>query len=219
MAPRRVVLLRHGRTGDNAGGRIQGQLDTPLDDVGRAQARVVAPLLAAARPAVVLSSDLSRARDTATPLAAAAGVPLRCDPRLRELDLGRWQGLTSEQAQERYPREHAAWRDGVDVPRGGGETYLQAGTRAVAAIREALAEVPAAGLLVAVTHGGTARGALCVLLEVEPPQWWRFAGLANTCWTVLVEHRHGWRLEALGAGPGGLVDPASWAGPPREAAL
>ncbi len=214
-----MVLLRHGRTADNAAGRIQGQLNTPLDDVGRAQARAVAPLLAAARPAVVVSSDLSRARDTATPLAEAAGVLLGCDPRLRELDLGRWVGLTSDQAAQRYPQEHTAWRNGVDVARGGGETYQQAGTRAVAAVHEALPEVPAGGVLVAVTHGGTARGMLCVLLELAAPQWWRFAALGNACWTVLVEDPRGWRLEALGVGPGALADPASWARPPREAGL
>ncbi len=205
------MLLRHGRTGDNADGRFQGQLDTPLDDVGRAQAAAVAPLLAAALPAVVLSSDLARARATAEPLAAAAGVDVRLDPRLRELDLGRWQGLTREQVGERFPDEHARWQAGEDVPRGGGETYRDGGLRAAACVTTALTRVPPGGSLVAVTHGGTARGLMCVLLDVDPARWWRFAALGNTCWSVLVEHREGWRLERHGVGPEALADPATWA--------
>ena len=126
------------------------------------------------------------------------------DPRLRELDLGSWQGLTGEQARERFPEEHAAWVAGRDVPRGGGETYAEAGARAVAAVLAGLERVPPHGALVAVTHGGTARGALCLLLEVDPGQWWRYQALDNTCSSVLVEHRNGWRLEAHGVGPAAL---------------
>ena len=168
-------------------------------------------MLAAARPVVLLSSDLRRAADTAAPLAQAGGLVVRTDPRLRELDLGAWQGLTVAQARERFPEEHAAWRSGVDIPRGGGETYRQAGERAVACITEGLADVPPGAVLIAVTHGGTARGALCRLLEVDPPQWWRFGGLGNTCWTVVAEHPNGWRLEQHGAGPVALAEPESWA--------
>lgn len=215
-ARRRVVLLRHGQTADNLAGRVQGQLDTPLDEVGRGQAQRVAPVLAVARPAVLLTSDLQRARDTAAPLAAATGLTPRVDPRLRELDLGRWQGLTGDQARARFPDEYAAWRSGSDVARGGGETYRQAGVRAVACLTEALVDVPPRGVLVAVTHGGTARGAVCVLLDVDPAQWWRFAGLGNTCWSVLVEHSNGWRLEQHGAGPESATDPASWSVPEGE---
>jgi len=170
----------------------------------------VAPLLAAGRPALVLSSDLVRARDTAAPLVAQAGVELRLDARLRELDLGAWQGLTTQEARERFPEEHEAWRNGRDLPRGGGETYRQAGDRAAQCVREALPQVPPAGVLVAVTHGGTARAAIGALLEADPTAWWQFAPLANCCWSVLVEHPRGWRLERHGVGPDALADPASW---------
>ena len=207
---RRVVLLRHGRTGDNAAGRIQGQLDTPLDDTGQAQAAAVAPLLAAGQPSLVVSSDLVRALDTAAPLAAQVGVELQVDARLRELHLGAWQGLTTEEARERFPDEHDAWRSGRDVPRGGGETYRQAGDRAAQCVREALPQVPAGGVLVAVTHGGTARAAIGALLEADPTAWWQFAPLGNCCWSVLAEHPRGWRLERHGVGPDALTDPASW---------
>ncbi|MCW2608683.1 MAG: Phosphoglycerate mutase [Frankiales bacterium] len=133
-------------------------------------------------------------------MVARAGGVVRTDPRLRELDLGRWQGLTSEQARAQFPDEHAAWRAGADVPRGGGETYAQAGARAAACITEALADVPAGGTLLAVTHGGTARGAVAALLELGEASAWRVAALGNTCWSVLVEAERGWRLERHGVG-------------------
>ena len=179
---------------------MQGQLDTPLDGVGRAQAAAAAPVLAALRPVRLLSSDLSRAADTAAPLGRALGLQARLDPRLRELHLGGWQGLTLEQARERFPDEHAAWRVGTDVARGGGETYRQAGERAAACLLDHLEAVPPGESLVAVTHGGTARAALGVLLELPDATWGRLVALGNACWSVLVESPHGWRLERHAAG-------------------
>ena len=207
--PRRIVFLRHGRTAHNADGRIQGQLDIGLDETGRAQAAALAAAWQATPPTVIVSSDLERARDTAAVIATATGQPLLLDVRLRELDLGSWQGLTSAEAAQRFPQDHAAWHRGEDVARGGGETYAQAGARAVAC---ALDLLPPAGMLLAVTHGGTARGAIGTLLELPADTWWRLAPLGNTCWTVLVEADRGWRLERhavgvdLGAGPEGTHD-------------
>jgi probable phosphoglycerate mutase len=202
------MLLRHGRTSHNAGGVIQGQLDIPLDDLGRAQAEAVAAVLAAPPPVVLLSSDLSRAADTAGAVGGTTGVAVLLDARLRELHLGSWQGLTSDDARERYPAQWADWRAGRDTPRGGGETYAQAGARAAACVREGLARTPPGATLLAVTHGGTARAALGVLLELHPGSWGRLAPLGNTCWSTLVEAPWGWRLERHNAGLGPLVGPA-----------
>ena len=178
----------------------------PLDDTGRRQAAAAAACLAPLGPYAVVASDLARAQETARVVAAAAGVTLSLDHRLRELDLGTWQGLTSEQAQQQHPVEHAAWRDGVDVPRGGGESYAQAGARAAACLREY--ELPPGATLVAVTHGGTARAAVATLLELPPEHAWRLAALGNCCWSVLVEADRGWRLERHG------VEVGTPAGPP-----
>ncbi|MCU1617498.1 MAG: hypothetical protein JWO98_5038, partial [Frankiales bacterium] len=97
----RLLIWRHGRTEWNATGRFQGQLDPPLDDEGRAQASRIAPQLLAAAlgPAstVVVSSDLTRAAETATALTEILGVPVRLDPRLREQGLGCWEGMTRDE--------------------------------------------------------------------------------------------------------------------------
>lgn len=181
---------------------IQGQLDTPLDDAGRRQADAVARAFAAYPPSVLLTSDLARAAQTAAAVAWECDVPAGSDPRLRELFLGEWQGLTNDQARDRFPEEWAAWRAGRDTPRGGGETYADAGRRATAVLLEHLGGVPAGGYLLAVTHGGTARAALGAMLELDVRTWRRLAPLGNTCWSTLSEADWGWRLERHGAGLG-----------------
>ena len=163
---------------------------------------------------VLVTSDLVRARDTAQAVADVLGMPLLHDPRLRELHLGAWQGLTSDEARERFPEEHRAWRAGEDGPRGGGETYRDAGERAAACLRE---HVPDEGTLLAVTHGGTARAALGVLLELPPSTWGRLAPLGNACWSVLVEGHFGWRLERHNASAGAPTGVHDLGGrPPRS---
>ena len=94
MRVRRLVMLRHGQTEWNAGSRMQGQLDTDLTDLGRAQAVAAAEVLAKRQPLLIVSSDLRRALETAEALGERTGVEVDVDTRLRETHLGDWQGLT-----------------------------------------------------------------------------------------------------------------------------
>jgi broad specificity phosphatase PhoE len=206
-----VVLLRHGRTDWNAQRRFQGQEDIPLDALGLEQAQTAALALARHTPALVLSSDLDRAAQTAAPLAAALGLDVHLDPRLREVDLGTWQGLDDVEAQRAHPDEHVRWRQGEDVRRGGGETYVEVAARAVAAIEEALADLGPEQALVTVTHGGTARAVVASLLELPYPRWSVIGPLGNGCWSTLVhldtpDGEGRWRLlqHNVGAEPGGV---------------
>lgn len=180
-----MILWRHGRTQWNVDGRIQGHTDIPLDTVGRVQARHAARRLASLRPAVLISSDLVRARDTAAELAGLVGLPLRVDPRLRETFFAEWEGLRDDEVAEKYGEALAQWRRGGDVPIEGAESRAQVGQRAVAAIREALVDVPPGGVLVAVTHGGTARATIATLLDLPRDRWGALGGLSNCCWSVL----------------------------------
>ena len=102
--PRTLVLLRHGETDWNAQGRAQGHADVPLNAVGRAQAETVAPVLAAFEPARLWSSDLARALQTAEYVAAATGLAIEPDARLREYDVGQRSGLTLAEFAARLPR-------------------------------------------------------------------------------------------------------------------
>ena len=147
-----------------------------------------------------MSSSAGRAIASADYLEQATQLTAARDDRLREIYLGKWQGLTREEAAERFPDEHDAWMRGEDVRRGGGETYREVGARAGAALGEALQPVPGGGLLVAVTHGGTTRAVIGTMLSLPPEHWWRLAPLGNARWSLLVEGGRGWRLAEHNAG-------------------
>jgi broad specificity phosphatase PhoE len=197
---RRVILLRHGRTEWNATGRFQGQLDSPLDAIGRAQALGAAVAVAPMEPDGIVSSDLSRALDTAAAVGAECGLEPSSDPRLREIDLGSWQGLTRAQARAQFPEEYAAWQAGEDARRGDGETYAEVGARAAQCVLEWLDRLGPGATLVAVTHGGTARATIGTLLSLDPDVYWRLAPLGNCRWSMLSDIGRGWRLEEHNAG-------------------
>jgi glucosyl-3-phosphoglycerate phosphatase len=197
---RRVVLLRHGRTEWNATGRFQGQLDSPLDATGHAQAAAAAIAVAPMRPDALVSSDLSRARDTAAVVSAETGLDVEIDPRLREIYLGSWEGLTRVEARSQYAEEYARWQTGEDARRGGGETYAEVGARCVECIEEQLAELGPESLLLAITHGSAARATIGTMLGMNPDTWWRLAPLSNCRWSLMADMGRGWRLEEHNAG-------------------
>jgi probable phosphoglycerate mutase len=200
LQQRRVLLLRHGRTEWNATGRFQGQLDSALDGIGRAQAEAAAVAVGPMQPDAIVSSDLSRTLDTARAVAAETGLEVVADKRLREIDLGSWQGLTRAEARAQFPDEYAAWQAGSDARRGDGETYAEVGSRAVACIEEWLSSLGPGATLVAVTHGGTARATIGTLLGFDPDMYWRLAPLGNCRWSLLTDIGRGWRLEEHNAG-------------------
>jgi broad specificity phosphatase PhoE len=204
---RRAVLLRHARTAWNAERRFQGQADPPLDDVGRSQAYEVAPLIAALRPDLLISSDSARAMQTAAVVGEVTGLPVRAEPRLRERGLGHWEGLTREEVAVAYPDEYADWVAGRDVSRRGGETREAVAERALAAFTD-LPEVPIAVL---VTHSATAMALTNALLGI-PQEVHPLGPLANCHWTELYleasdAHPSAWRLRGHNLGMPGTVVP------------
>jgi glucosyl-3-phosphoglycerate phosphatase len=190
----RLVLWRHGRTEWNATGRFQGQLDPPLDEEGRNQARLAAPYLVAAglprEETVVVSSDLGRAAETAVVLTDLLGVPLRLDARLREHGMGSWEGLTRDEVAERYPEQFADWMAGRPVRGRGGEDPAEVAERALAA----LVDLPPARVAVVVTHGGTAGRLVERLLGIGPDHRRVLGALGNCAWSELSSQGERWRL-------------------------
>ncbi len=208
MPPRRAILLRHGRTAWNAERRFQGQLDPPLDEVGRTQAHEVAPLIAAMEPHLIVSSDLQRAHQTALIVGKYAGVSLVIEAGLRERHLGHWQGLTRDEVREQYPDEYQRWAAGRDVTERGGETREATADRAEAAF-DALPDVDT---IVLVTHGGTALALASRLLGFT--NGLRSLGpLANCHWSELVRREpdaagtERWMLRSHNVGVPGPVIP------------
>lgn len=149
-----LFALRHGETAWNVEQRIQGQLDTPLNDTGRWQAEQLGAALADAGVQAIFSSDLQRAGDTAAPLAARLGLPVQTDPALRERHFGQWQGSTYPELEQRYPEETRAWRRrDPDFGPPGGETLAAFHERAIAAYTR-LAQAHAGQVLAVFAHGG-----------------------------------------------------------------
>jgi broad specificity phosphatase PhoE len=196
----RLIVWRHGQTSWNAAGRLQGQIDVDLDDTGLAQAAASAPPLAALGPDAIVCSDLLRARRTADALAALTGLPVRTDPRLRERDYGDWEGLTHAEMSAGWPAEFEAWRAGAPNPGAGVESLVDLGKRAAEAL-SAAAELAPSGTVVAVTHGGSGRRGVGVLLGWPDEVVQGLAALGNCRWAELVTGRRGWRLAAYNVGP------------------
>ncbi len=197
----RLIVWRHGNTDWNATGRVQGQSDVPLNDLGQRQAVDAAELLVRFRPDAIVSSDLRRAADTAAALGAVTGLPVRYDSRLRERYFGPWQGLLMTEIAERFPEQHARWTQGADVIGDDIETLDDMGKRMADAFTDAAALAPS-GTVVVTTHGASARQGVMQLLGWSPGQIRTFRALRNCHWVQLGHDRtRGWQLSAYNVGP------------------
>jgi broad specificity phosphatase PhoE len=197
----RLVLWRHGETDYNATGRMQGHLDAELTPAGWNQARFAVPALVRFDPDVVLTSDLHRAMDTATVFTEASGVPLRVDKRLRETNLGKWQSLTTEEAERGWPGAIATWRTDATWAPPEGESRVDVANRTAEVVGELDTEFDRTVLLC--VHGGVIAALTGHLLSLPIALWPRLAGIANCHWTVLSRRPGGdgsWRLAAYNAG-------------------
>lgn len=205
MPASRVVLIRHGRTASNAAGVWQGHLDTPLDEVGIAEAEAAAAAMARVEsPARIVSSDLSRAISTAEPFGRTWGLPVEVDPRLREVNAGAWEGLSrAEILATKWADDLDAWRAGEDVQIGGAERMSEAGARVAAAINDHAAATD--GTLVVVSHGGGLRMATLLLCGLGT-NGRALRTMRNGHWAVLILGESGtYSLDGWNLGPEATV--------------
>jgi probable phosphoglycerate mutase len=145
----RLILVRHGESTWNAEERLQGQLDPPLSERGREQARALSGVLDGIPPERIVCSDLGRARETAQLMGLR---PARFDERWREIDVGEWGGRTAAEI-DAQGDELTNWRGGArKAP--GGEAWADFTARVAGAADELIA---AGGPWVVVSHGGCVR--------------------------------------------------------------
>ncbi|MCX7814524.1 MAG: histidine phosphatase family protein [Tepidimonas ignava] len=180
MHATRILAIRHGETAWNRDARIQGQLDIPLNDPGRWQAARVASALRHEPITAVYSSDLSRARDTAAPLAQALALPLRLDEGLRERCFGAFQGRTWAELEQEHPDVVRAWKTRVpDYAPPGGESLLALRERVEATFARLAAQHLGEQIAV-VAHGGVLdilyRAAARV--DLQAPRAWAMGNAA-----------------------------------------
>ena len=151
------LLIRHAESSWNAVGRWQGHGDPPLSENGLRQARVLATELSAERIDRLVTSDLVRARQTASVLGDALELTLHVEPRLRELDIGDWTGLTRVEIASRAPDVLDRFEAGdADARAGGAETRAELRRRALAAVRDIAASESGRRIAI-VTHLGVVR--------------------------------------------------------------
>ncbi len=153
-----LILIRHGETAWNALGRIQGNTDIALNDTGHAQAQRVAQAVAALHSTTpiraVISSDLMRAVQTASPIAELCDVTVQRDARLREKSYGILEGLTWDERSAKHPEldyEHELANPHFCVPEAESRhTFYERITQAL----HAHAAAYVGHTIVVVAHGG-----------------------------------------------------------------
>jgi broad specificity phosphatase PhoE len=146
-------LVRHGQTDWNVEGRWQGHTDLPLNAVGREQTEILVESLANIHFDAIFSSDLDRAYETAYAVGKQHGIKVHIEERLREINLGEWEGLTGEEIQRLYPAE---WQDREMFPLEarppGGESMFELAVRIIPAVTDIARRYPSGRVLI-VSHG------------------------------------------------------------------
>jgi probable phosphoglycerate mutase len=170
----RIILVRHGHVDWLAPERFRGRAELPLSSLGRRQAQAAAGYIAATwKPNAVYTSPLGRCRETG----AAIAAPFRLEPRpidgLADIDYGEWQGLTRDEARERWPEETELWFRAphlAAIP--GGETLVALLSRASAALRDILRRRPDQTVAL-VGHDSVNRVLLLFALELPLSRYWQ----------------------------------------------
>lgn len=166
-----ILVIRHGETDWNAQGRLQGTLDTPLNNQGIKQARAAAQTLKEHGISVIYASPLLRARITAEIISEAIGVPIVFREQLREKDFGAMQGLRLDEIDALYGDQVWAQKSLLDAAPPGGESNRDVILR----LEPVIEEIKGLGQRVlVVTHGAVARLLYRILTEPEEEAFLRF---------------------------------------------
>ena len=195
-----IYLLRHGEVAQADPRRFIGHLDVPLSAHGEAQCHAQARRLSGATIAALYTSDLTRARRSGEIIGSPHGLTPTLVPNLREMAMGRWEGLTADQIRQREPDAFADWMARIgEFPFPEGESVPDLVARAGPAFDAIVAK--ASGTAVAiVAHGGTNRALLCRALGL-PLARLLALGQDYGALTVLERRHDGWALRRLNERP------------------
>ena len=198
--PTLIYLLRHGEVVLAGTRRFIGHLDVPLSEDGEAQCAAQARRLAAGRIDALYSSDLQRARRSGEIIGAPHGLTPTIVPALREMAMGRWEGLTADEIQAREPEGFRDWMARVgEFPFPEGESVPDLVTRAGAAFDDIVARGRARTIAI-VAHGGTNRALLCRALGLPLDRLLSF-GQDYAALSLLERRAGGWVLRRLNETP------------------
>ncbi|RBP99510.1 histidine phosphatase family protein [Bifidobacterium xylocopae] len=224
-----ITLVRHGRTSYNAEGRMQGQIDIPLDRVGLWQIRQTGAALreeyvdGRERRQLVVASDLSRAYTTAKAFAQPLGLKIHADKRLRERSFGSWEGLTIAEVRERWPEDFRSWMlAGGGELRHGAEAKSAVGLRGLAALEEWAAAAGDETDLYIFSHGSWIAQTMQALMGISRirPDHASFGSMRNAHWArfiprPLTGNGLRWSMQEYNRGPL-VAREADWDTPDEE---
>lgn len=179
-----ITLIRHGQSVSNVTGHWQGHGDSPLSEHGVEQAQALAERLSGASFDRVLSSDLSRAADTAHAVGSRIGMEPELIARWREIDVGDWEGLTREEVKETFPEQIDALKQGKPIKIGGAESWLDLAQRVNGAFQDLRAELEPGQRAAVFAHGGVIASLVGVLFGVGRDRR-RLGNVANTAMTTI----------------------------------
>lgn len=194
----RILLIRHGQTEWNSGSIFQGHLDSNLTAKGVAQAEAIGQRLAGMKTAALYSSDLGRARHTASLIAKFTNHAPAEDARFRERSLGVFEGLTREQAIQQFPQEYRHYTSGdPDYVVPGGESARGRFELGLSAFTE-LARKHAGHSVIVVSHGGLIQGMFRHVTGIGFQEARRFS-LYNCAYnSFIAQEQDEWLLETWG---------------------
>lgn len=185
--PLEITLVRHGQSESNVAGRWQGHGDSQLSAHGRDQAMSLAARFAreGARFDHWVASDLARAHDTALASGGRLGARVRVEPKWREIDVGRWEGLTRDEVATRYPEDVEQLHQGPHVRFGGGESWVDLALRSKAALETLKASMRPGERAVVFTHGGVVAALVTALFDIPLRRPRALGNVTNTGVTTL----------------------------------
>jgi len=165
--PTQVRLLRHGQTEMTTQKRYAGITDVPLTEAGLAQAGAAAKRLASVGLDAIVSSPLTRTRQTAEEVAKLCGLTVEIDAGFRETDFGQWEALTFAEVRQRWPDELTRWLTDPLATPPGAESFTDASARVQAALDRTLAAHAGQRVLI-VSHVGPIKALICSVLGAPP---------------------------------------------------
>lgn len=172
-----IIIIRHGETEWNKTGRFQGHSDVPLSAEGRTQAAALGKNLIVDHVDAIYASDLTRAMETAAPLAARFGLPVISDPQLRELNFGAWEGRNFNDVNAENPNAMKNFYtdpEQADIPES--EPFPEFQRRVAGRVREIVAHERGKRVVI-VSHGASIRILLADLLSMPIRSIWHLSQL------------------------------------------
>ena len=188
----KILLVRHGETDWNVQGKLQGWSDTELNERGKRQALERAERLAGEKIDAVYSSDLQRAAKTAEAIAEKHSLQVIKRRELREIFVGKTEGLTHTEAAEKFPEfAEQNEKDRFSTPYPGGESHAMLRDRVKKFLKE-IQKKHAKGTIAIAAHNGTNRMIIGELLGMKPEEFMQIESPNNSIWEIDAEKKTAW---------------------------